>query len=101
MGALPGTTGRRRLYLLRHGFVDYTSPEVRAAKDPSIAYLTESGRTEAKAAGIALSEVPLDIAFHTGLNRTKETAEIVLAGAEKDPETLADEIIAWLEAAEG
>lgn len=84
MGALPGTTGRRRLYLLRHGFVDYTSPEVRAAQDPSIAYLTEQGRTEAKAAGIALSEVPLDIAFHTGLNRTRETAEIVLAQHELD-----------------
>lgn len=79
MGALPGTTGRRRIYLMRHGFVDYTSPEVRASQDPSIAYLTENGRTEAKAAGIALSDVKLDAAFHTGLRRTKETAEIVLA----------------------
>lgn len=78
MGALPGTTGRRRIYLMRHGFVDYTSPEVRAAQDPSIAYLTENGRTEAKAAGIALSDVQLDVAFHTGLRRTQETAEIVL-----------------------
>lgn len=79
MGALPGTTGRRRLYLMRHGFVDYTSPEVRAAQDPSIAYLTDEGREEARAAGIALSEVHLDVAFHTGLNRTQETAQIVLA----------------------
>ena len=30
-----------------------------------------------------------------------EAAEIVLAAAEKDPETLADEIIAWLDAADG
>ena len=30
-----------------------------------------------------------------------ETAEIVLAGAEKDPDVLADEIIAWLEDADG
>ncbi|MEL7043148.1 MAG: histidine phosphatase family protein [Pseudomonadota bacterium] len=79
MGALPGTTGRRRLYLMRHGFVDYTSTEVRAAQDPSIAYLTETGRDEAKAAGIALSDVKLDLAFHTGLRRTEETAQIVLA----------------------
>ncbi|MEL6727268.1 MAG: histidine phosphatase family protein [Pseudomonadota bacterium] len=78
MGALPGTTGRRRLYLMRHGFVDYTSPEVRAAQDPSIAYLTEDGRAEAVSAGIALSEVKLDLAFHTGLRRTQETAELVL-----------------------
>ncbi len=79
MGALPGTTGRRRLYLMRHGFVDYTSPEVRAAQDPSIAYLTDEGRAEATSAGIALSEVQLDVAFHTGLRRTQETAELVLA----------------------
>ncbi len=79
MGALPGTTGRRRIYLMRHGFVDYTSKEVREAQDPSIAYLTETGREEARAAGVALSEVPLDAAFHTGLRRTQETAEIVLS----------------------
>ncbi|MEO1407308.1 MAG: histidine phosphatase family protein [Pseudomonadota bacterium] len=79
MGALPGTTGRRRIYLMRHGFVDYTSAEVRAAQDPSIAYLTETGREEARAAGIALSEVKLDAAFHTGLRRTEETAQIVLS----------------------
>ena len=91
MGALPGTTGRRRLYLMRHGFVDYTSPEVRAAQDPSIAYLTEQGRTEAKAAGIALSDVHLDAAFYTGLRRTQETAEIVLAQHEKETPPLESE----------
>lgn len=79
MGALPGTTGRRRIYLMRHGFVDYTSQEVREAQDPSIAYLTDIGCQEARAAGVALSEVQLDIAFHTGLRRTQETAEIVLS----------------------
>lgn len=91
MGALPGTTGRRRLYLMRHGFVDYSSPEVRASRDPSIAYLTERGREEAKFAGIALSEVQLDVAFYSGLRRTKETAEIVLAEHElKTPELEAE-----------
>ena len=91
MGALPGTTGRRRLYLMRHGFVDYTSPEVRAAQDPSIAYLTEDGRLEAKAAGIALSDVHLDAAFYTGLRRTQETAEIVLAQHELETPQLESE----------
>lgn len=79
MGALPGTTGRRRLYLMRHGFVDYTSKLVRESQDPSLAYLTDDGREEARSAGIALSDVALDLAFHTGLTRTRETAEIVLA----------------------
>jgi len=64
---------------MRHGFVDYSSPEVRASRDPSVAYLTERGKAEAKSAGIALSEVHLDVAFHSGLNRTQETAQIVLA----------------------
>lgn len=64
---------------MRHGFVDYTSKLVRETQDPSRAYLTPEGREEAKAAGIALSDVPLDVAFHSGLARTKETAEIVLA----------------------
>jgi len=86
MGALPGTTGRRRIYLMRHGFVDYTSKEVRAAQDPSIARLTEIGREEARAAGVALSDVHLDVAFHTGLMRTRETAEIVLKAHADAPE---------------
>jgi len=86
MGALPGTTGRRRIYLMRHGFVDYTSKEVRAARDPSIARLTETGREEARAAGVALSDVHLDVAFHSGLNRTQETAEIVLKEHANAPE---------------
>ncbi|MEM1087699.1 MAG: histidine phosphatase family protein [Pseudomonadota bacterium] len=79
MSALPGTTGRRRLYLMRHGFVDYTSKLVRDTQDPTQAYLTDEGREEALAAGIALSDVQLDVAFYSGLTRTKETAEIVLA----------------------
>ncbi len=79
MSALPGTTGRRRIYLMRHGFVDYTSETVRRAQDPTLAYLTPEGQAEAHAAGLALSEVPLDLALHTGLARTRETAQIVLA----------------------
>jgi probable phosphoglycerate mutase len=85
MGSLPGTTGRRRIYLMRHGFVDYTSKEVRAARDPSIACLTPDGEEEARAAGIALSDVHLDVAFHSGLKRTRQTAEIVLSEHDNPP----------------
>ena len=88
MTALPGTTGRRRLYLMRHGFVDYTSERVRQSRDPSLAYLTEVGREEARAAGIALSDVALDIAMHSGLDRTRETAEIVLSQHTAAPDLL-------------
>lgn len=79
MSALPGTTGRRRLYLMRHGFVDYTSKRVRETRDPSQAYLTEQGKAEARAAGLALADVHFDLALCSGLHRTRETAEIVLS----------------------
>jgi len=79
MAALPGTTGRRRIYLMRHGFVDYTSRLVRESRDPSQAYLTESGREEARSAGLALKDVHFDLAVCSGLRRTRETAELVLA----------------------
>ena len=78
MSALPGTTGRRRIYLMRHGFVDYTSQRVRETRDPTEAYLTERGRDEARAAGAALADVHFDIAMCSGLRRTRETAELVL-----------------------
>ncbi|MEO0465756.1 MAG: histidine phosphatase family protein [Pseudomonadota bacterium] len=86
MSALPGTTGRRRIYLMRHGFVDYTSKKVRDTRDPSQAYLTEQGRQEARAAGLALSDVHFDLALCSGLSRTRETAEIVLSQHPKDIE---------------
>lgn len=78
MSALPGTTGRRRIYLMRHGFVDYTAKHVVESRNPALATLTESGREEAKAAGAALSDVHFDVALCSGLARTRETAEIVL-----------------------
>ncbi|MEM0985273.1 MAG: histidine phosphatase family protein [Pseudomonadota bacterium] len=79
MATLPGTTGRRRLYLMRHGFVDYTSKTVVESQDPSLAYLTPSGRDEARAAGLALKDIHFDLALSSGLRRTRETAEIVLS----------------------
>lgn len=79
MSALPGTTGRRRIYLMRHGFVDYTSEAVRKSRDPKVATLTERGVEEARAAGAALADVHFDLAICSGLPRTHQTAEIVLA----------------------
>lgn len=79
MSALPGTAARRRIYLMRHGFVDYTSQEVMESGDPTRARLTERGREEARTAGLALRDVNLDIALSSGLLRTNQTAELVLA----------------------
>ena len=78
MSALPGTTGRRRIYLMRHGHVDYFAPELVETSDPTRARLTEQGKEQASSAGQALSAIPFDIALCSGLLRTRETAELVL-----------------------
>ena len=79
MSALPGTTGRRRIYLMRHGHVDYFSKEVVESRDPKLAKLTPQGIAQAQAAGEALSEVKFDFAIFSGLGGNRETAEIVLS----------------------
>ncbi len=79
MQVLPGTTGRRRIYLMRHGHVDYFSPEVIASGDFEGVPLTALGRDQAHAAGQALAHVPFDRVICSGLNRTRETAEITIS----------------------
>lgn len=69
-------SGRRRLYLMRHGHVDYFAPGL---EDPRRAVLTEEGRLQAAAARDALRRIAFDVALCSGLSRTRETAEIVLA----------------------
>lgn len=79
MSTLPGTTGRRRIYLMRHGHVDYFAPQVVATRNTRDVVLTPRGRVEASAAGRALSQIGIDRAICSGLPRTRETAEIVLS----------------------
>ena len=83
MNILPGTDGRRRLYLMRHGHVDYLKGALTAGTIDGVP-LTDRGRDEARAAGIALSHVPFDLALCSGLNRARETAEIVLNLQDQD-----------------
>jgi broad specificity phosphatase PhoE len=71
---------RRRLFLLRHGEVDYF-PGGRPVPPEGVG-LTERGRAQAEAVRSLLLGVPIDRAVHTGLRRTRETAEIVLRGRE-------------------
>lgn len=90
MGALAGTTGRRRIYLMRHGHVDYASREVVESRDPTIARLTPLGHEQAEAAAQAFAHVHLDLAVCSGLRRTRETAQIVLS-AHHNPPVLEDD----------
>jgi probable phosphoglycerate mutase len=92
LSALPGTTGRRRIYLMRHGHVDYFGPEIRAAGgDTKVVPLTPLGQEQAKAAGQALSHVALDRAVCSGVPRTRQTAEHVLAAREGKTPLLEEE----------
>jgi phosphoserine phosphatase len=82
MSALPGTIGRRRIYLLRHGHVDYFAREVREAGHTAQVPLTPLGREQALSSGVALAHVRFERALSSGLLRTRETAEIVLSANE-------------------
>ena len=78
MSSLPGTTGRRRIYLMRHGHVDYFSKQVLEERRTDLVPLTALGREQATASGAALAHVRFDRAICSGLPRTRETAERVL-----------------------
>lgn len=80
--------GRRRIYLMRHGHVDYFAPGL---TDPRTVPLTDEGREQAGAAGEALRHARFDIAVYSGLPRTRETAEIVLSKNESPPPLIAHE----------
>lgn len=80
--------GRRRIFLMRHGHVDYFDPEI---ADPRSVSLTDEGRAQAEAARDALSSVKFDIAVFSGLPRARETAEVVLAGLADPPALFAVE----------
>jgi broad specificity phosphatase PhoE len=55
--------------------------ENRVNGDPAVpVHLTEKGRDEAKLLGQQVAHIPLELCVHTRFSRTRETAEIALAG---------------------
>ena len=76
-------TGRRRVFLMRHGHVDYFQPGL---TDPRVVELTDEGRSQAAAAAQALAMQPFDFVACSGLPRTRQTAEIVLQGRDLEAE---------------
>ncbi len=88
MNILPGTRGRRRLYVMRHGHVDYFKAAFAPGGVDAVP-LTARGREEAEAAGLALKHIPFDMALCSGLPRAEETARIVLSHQDQeDPPVL-------------
>lgn len=71
---------RRRIFLMRHGDVTYFDDSGRAI-DPDTVPLNPNGREQATAAGRAFASqaVRFDRVIVSGLRRTVETAQLVLA----------------------
>jgi broad specificity phosphatase PhoE len=73
---LRAVTNRRRVYLARHGDVSYfDSSEDHGDDDPP---LNPTGRAQAEALGQLLADAPIDLAACTGLQRTRQTAELAI-----------------------
>jgi probable phosphoglycerate mutase len=77
---------RRRIYLMRHGEVDYFDPTGRPYR-PQTVPLNAEGRLQAQAAARDLARLPLDRAITSGLVRSVETASLVTAGRDLPLET--------------
>jgi probable phosphoglycerate mutase len=77
-------TRRRRVYLMRHAEAEYVRPDGSRAPDSRVVPLTARGREEAATMGRLLADIPFDRAICSGLQRTRETAAIVLGGRKLD-----------------
>ena len=69
---------RRRLYLFRHGAVDYIDQDGTWVADPDNVNLNAKGRSQAAAMSAMFANVDVDKAICSGLPRTQQTGEIVL-----------------------
>jgi len=75
--ALDGAN-RRRLYLFRHGSVDYIDANGKVVPDTDAVVLNEAGRAQAVSMRDLFDGVQVDKAQCSGLPRTRETAKTVL-----------------------
>ncbi len=69
---------RRRLYLFRHGAVDYIDESGNWVSDPDAVDLNRIGREQAAAMASLFAGVHVDKALCSGLPRTRQTGETVL-----------------------
>ncbi|MGI9248042.1 MAG: histidine phosphatase family protein [Woeseiaceae bacterium] len=81
---------RRRLYLFRHGAVDYIDESGDWVADPDTVDLNERGRAQAVGMATLFAGVQIDKALCTGLPRTRQTGETVLADRNIELEVYAE-----------
>jgi len=75
---------RRRIYLFRHGAVDYVDADGNIVADPDNVSLNATGRAQAAAMHDLFAGVTVDRAICSGLRRTQETATRVLGDRKLD-----------------
>jgi len=81
---------RRRIYLFRHGAVDYVDAEGKLVVDPDDVALNDKGQAQADAMRDLFAGVTVDRALCSGLRRTRETASRVLGKREIEIEIHAE-----------
>ncbi len=69
---------RRRIYLFRHGSVDYMDSDGKVVPDTDSVDLNDKGRAQAVAMRDLFAGVQIDKALCSGLLRTRQTGETVL-----------------------
>jgi len=81
---------RRRVYLFRHGAVDYVDASGEWVANPDDVDLNAKGRAQAEAMAGLFAGVTVDRAVCSGLPRTRQTGLAILAGRALELETVAD-----------
>ncbi len=81
---------RRRLYLFRHGAVDYVDADGNLVDDPDSVNLNRRGQEQARAMAEMFSDVYVDKAVCSGLPRTRQTGEAILADRDIELGVVAD-----------
>jgi probable phosphoglycerate mutase len=87
--ALDGAS-RRRLYLFRHGAVDYVDDSGAWVEDPDAVDLNERGRAQAIEMGRLFANVHVDKAVCSGFPRTVQTGQLILGDRDLELETVSE-----------
>lgn len=90
---------RRRIYLFRHGSVDYVDKAGNVVDDTRLVNLNQFGREQALAMSDFFADVQIDTAYCSDLRRTRQTGEVVLGDRNVSLETMA--ALSEIAAAEG
>lgn len=73
---------RRRLYLFRHGAVDYVDEDGNWVADPDSVNLNTRGKAQAAGMAELFADIHVDKALCTGLPRTQQTGKTILGDRE-------------------